>query len=66
MPANRHTQGANLSFADGHVEYWRWQFPMVFVLPQGNIGQTVPPGQMPDYIRVGNAMRIKPVDGMPD
>jgi prepilin-type processing-associated H-X9-DG protein len=66
MPSNRHTQGANLSFADGHVEYWRWSFPMVYVLSLGQIGQTVPPLQMPDYTRVGNAMRIKAVDGMPD
>jgi len=26
-PADRHDQGANLSFADGHVEYWRWYSP---------------------------------------
>ena len=24
MPADRHNKGANLSFADGHVEHWRW------------------------------------------
>ncbi len=23
-PADRHAQGCNLSFADGHIEYWRW------------------------------------------
>ncbi|HEY3853470.1 MAG TPA: prepilin-type N-terminal cleavage/methylation domain-containing protein [Verrucomicrobiae bacterium] len=66
MPSNRHTQGANLSFADGHVERWKWQFPMVYLLLQGEIGQTVPPAQMADYTRVGNAMRIKLVDGQPD
>jgi prepilin-type N-terminal cleavage/methylation domain-containing protein/prepilin-type processing-associated H-X9-DG protein len=27
MPSNRHRQGANLSFADSHVEYWRWTVP---------------------------------------
>lgn len=26
-PADRHHQGCNLSFADGHVEYWRWFSP---------------------------------------
>ncbi|MDX1952057.1 MAG: hypothetical protein SFY81_07715, partial [Verrucomicrobiota bacterium] len=26
-PSDRHMQGANLSFADGHVEYWRWRSP---------------------------------------
>jgi prepilin-type processing-associated H-X9-DG protein/prepilin-type N-terminal cleavage/methylation domain-containing protein len=24
LPSDRHNQGCNLSFADGHVEYWRW------------------------------------------
>jgi prepilin-type processing-associated H-X9-DG protein len=66
MPANRHDQGANLSFADGHVEYWRWRVPMVFTLPPAYIGQQVSPEQMSDYARVGNAMRIKSVDGMAD
>jgi prepilin-type processing-associated H-X9-DG protein/prepilin-type N-terminal cleavage/methylation domain-containing protein len=25
MPADRHGQGCNLSFADGHVEHWKWK-----------------------------------------
>ena len=25
FPGARHQNGANLSFADGHVEYWRWK-----------------------------------------
>jgi prepilin-type processing-associated H-X9-DG protein len=24
LPASRHSRGCNLSFADGHAEYWRW------------------------------------------
>jgi prepilin-type processing-associated H-X9-DG protein len=24
LPGSRHNKGATLSFADGHVEYWRW------------------------------------------
>lgn len=62
MPSNRHDQGADLSFADGHVEYWHWQVPMLFTLPPGDIGQAVAPGQWPDYNRVGNAMLLEPVD----
>lgn len=27
IPANRHNQGCHFSFADGHVERWRWQVP---------------------------------------
>jgi prepilin-type processing-associated H-X9-DG protein len=23
-PSDRHAQGCNITFADGHVEYWRW------------------------------------------
>ena len=26
-PADRHEQGCNLTFADGHIEYWRWYSP---------------------------------------
>ena len=25
IPADRHSGGCNLSFADGHVEHWRWE-----------------------------------------
>ena len=26
-PSDRHEQGCNLTFADGHIEYWRWFSP---------------------------------------
>ena len=26
-PSDRHMQGCNLTFVDGHVEYWRWMTP---------------------------------------
>lgn len=26
-PADRHNQGCHVSFADGHVEYWKWYAP---------------------------------------
>jgi prepilin-type processing-associated H-X9-DG protein len=26
-PSDRHGRGCNLTFADGHVEYWRWLWP---------------------------------------
>jgi len=33
LPADRHARGANLSFADGHVEHWRWEAPKIYVGP---------------------------------
>lgn len=27
LPASRHAKGCNLSFADGHVEHWKWTGP---------------------------------------
>ena len=65
MPSNRHKQGANFSFADGHVEHWKWQAPMTATYPSG-YAQPALPAQMPDYTRVGNAMRQKLYDGLAD
>ncbi|HRI15821.1 MAG TPA: type II secretion system protein [Verrucomicrobiota bacterium] len=31
LPSDRHRQGCNLSFLDGHVEHWRWRAPKVFL-----------------------------------
>ena len=53
MPSDRHNRGANLSFADGHVEHWKWQVPKTFY----EWVQPVPPEEMPDYQRVQNAMK---------
>jgi prepilin-type N-terminal cleavage/methylation domain-containing protein/prepilin-type processing-associated H-X9-DG protein len=30
LPADRHRRGVNLTFADGHVEYWKWQWDKEF------------------------------------
>jgi prepilin-type processing-associated H-X9-DG protein len=30
LAADRHNQGANLSFADGHVEHWKWKARKIF------------------------------------
>jgi prepilin-type N-terminal cleavage/methylation domain-containing protein/prepilin-type processing-associated H-X9-DG protein len=57
MPSDRHFQGANLSFADGHVEHWKWNVPKVFT----DWIQSVPPAEMPDYQRIQNAMK-QPAD----
>ncbi len=49
LPANRHNDGCNLSFADGHVEHWKWVVPKVF----RSLGQAVEPQEeWRDYDRV--------------
>ena len=53
MPADRHNHGANLSFADGHVEHWRWRVPMTFRY----LGQVPSAAELPDFLRVQNAMK---------
>ncbi|MBU6401210.1 MAG: type II secretion system GspH family protein [Verrucomicrobia bacterium] len=37
LPAGRHNQGCNLSFADGHIEHWTWKAPKIFY----GIGQSI-------------------------
>jgi prepilin-type N-terminal cleavage/methylation domain-containing protein/prepilin-type processing-associated H-X9-DG protein len=56
LPANRHNQGANFSFADGHAEHWKWQVPKVFTAGRGAI-QAVAPGENGDYIRMQSGFR---------
>ena len=48
LPANRHSQGANLSFADGHVEHFKWVVPKVFA----RWVQPVSAAELPDWLRV--------------
>jgi prepilin-type N-terminal cleavage/methylation domain-containing protein/prepilin-type processing-associated H-X9-DG protein len=53
LPANRHNQGGCFSFADGHVERWKWSVPKTFRY----MGQYVLPEEFPDYRRVQSAIR---------
>ena len=49
LPANRHNQGCSFSFADGHVEHWKWTVPKIFIdAPQPVVGE----GEIKDYRRV--------------
>ena len=50
LPANRHLQGCNFSFADGHVEHWHWQHPKMVIDPDA--GQLVANGEAGDYQKV--------------
>ncbi len=54
LPADRHSQGANLSFADGHVEHWRWQAPKIF---EGVFWPAMPPEDLNDLHRLQACMR---------
>jgi prepilin-type N-terminal cleavage/methylation domain-containing protein/prepilin-type processing-associated H-X9-DG protein len=55
IPANRHSQGSNFSFADGHVEHWKWRVPKVV---KGRFStQAVPDEELPDYRRMQNGFR---------
>jgi len=56
LPSDRHSQGANLSFADGHVEHWKWAAPKIFY-GWTEWGQSVSPQEMPDYLRIQAAMK---------
>ena len=38
LPGEQHNRGANLAFADGHVEHWRWRWDR-----SGGIYAVVPP-----------------------
>jgi prepilin-type processing-associated H-X9-DG protein len=53
VPSDRHTQGGNLSFADGHVEHWKWATPKV----NDELGDEVGPQEMPDLLRIQSAMK---------
>jgi prepilin-type processing-associated H-X9-DG protein/prepilin-type N-terminal cleavage/methylation domain-containing protein len=57
MPTDRHNKGANLCFADGHVEHWKWAVPKIAY----DVGQPVLTEELPDYARVRGAMK-QPAD----
>jgi len=48
LPANRHMQGCSFSFADGHVEHWKWTAPKIFT----DVPQPVKEGEIKDFRRV--------------
>jgi prepilin-type N-terminal cleavage/methylation domain-containing protein/prepilin-type processing-associated H-X9-DG protein len=54
IPAGRHSQGGNLSFADGHVEHWKWRVPKTF---SGTLPQSVPAAELPDFQRMQQSYR---------
>ena len=54
LPTGRHSQGGNFSFADGHVEHWRWARPKIFT----ELGQFVrQDGELQDFLRVQRGVK---------
>jgi prepilin-type N-terminal cleavage/methylation domain-containing protein/prepilin-type processing-associated H-X9-DG protein len=53
MPSDIHGQGANLSFADGHVEHWSWAVPKIF----NEWYQWASDAEMPDWLRVRSTIK---------
>ena len=56
VPANRHGQGCNFSFADGHVEHWKWKVPKAVTVPRGSV-QPVADNEWDDYNRLEAGFR---------
>jgi prepilin-type N-terminal cleavage/methylation domain-containing protein/prepilin-type processing-associated H-X9-DG protein len=54
MPSDRHARGANLSFADGHVQHWRW---ITSKVAMQSINTQPSPQEIPDWERVKSAMK---------
>jgi prepilin-type N-terminal cleavage/methylation domain-containing protein/prepilin-type processing-associated H-X9-DG protein len=54
LPAGRHSQGDNFSFADCHVEHWRWVKPKIFIERGQLVGQDA---EIEDFIRVQRCVR---------
>jgi prepilin-type N-terminal cleavage/methylation domain-containing protein/prepilin-type processing-associated H-X9-DG protein len=54
LPAGRHSQGGCFSFADGHVERWRWAKPKIFIELGQLVGQD---GEIEDFQRVQRGVR---------
>ena len=60
LPAGRHSQGGCFSFADGHVERWRWVKPKIFIELGQRVGRD---GEIEDFRRVQRG--VKPEKGAP-
>jgi prepilin-type N-terminal cleavage/methylation domain-containing protein/prepilin-type processing-associated H-X9-DG protein len=55
LPANRHNQAANLSFADSHVQLFKWKEPKVYI----SFPQEVFRPELPDFVKVSDCIKQK-------
>jgi prepilin-type N-terminal cleavage/methylation domain-containing protein/prepilin-type processing-associated H-X9-DG protein len=56
VPGNRHNQGCNFSFADGHSEHWKWKVPKQVTVPRNSV-QPLAPGEIDDYNRIESGFK---------
>ena len=63
LPAGRHSQGGCFSFADGHVERWRWVKPKIFIELGQLVGQD---GEIEDFLRVQRGVRPEKTSPKPE
>jgi len=56
VPGNRHNQGCNFSFADGHVEHWKWKVPKQITVPRG-YQQFLANNELDDFNRMQSGFR---------
>jgi prepilin-type N-terminal cleavage/methylation domain-containing protein/prepilin-type processing-associated H-X9-DG protein len=56
-PSDRHMQGCNLTFVDGHLEYWKWMAPKKAV-SASKVGNTLinAPNELRDLRRLQDAV----------
>ena len=53
VPGTRHSRGANVSFGDGHAEFFRWRGTHIFKpVDQIKFNATPPPANDPDCLRI--------------
>jgi prepilin-type N-terminal cleavage/methylation domain-containing protein/prepilin-type processing-associated H-X9-DG protein len=55
LPAARHGQAGTLSFADGHVEVWKWKWPKQFRRKQSYWKRAESPADLGDLRRLQSA-----------
>ncbi|MEK7676967.1 MAG: hypothetical protein AAB676_14135, partial [Verrucomicrobiota bacterium] len=60
LPADRHGRAGTLSFADGHVEKWKWKWPKQFRKKQSYWKRAESPADLSDLRRL--QLAIIPVE----
>lgn len=60
MPADRHSRGAVMSFADGHCEHWRWRARKHFRPPREEAWMTATGSDLEDLGRMQQALPNRP------